>query len=151
MAIRSVKQLQNKMERDLNWRKREVTTLHFIIQRSQGDEKQTLYRAAITLFYSHWEGHIKRCAICYLEYLNNLKLKCNQVTDNLVQINMGAHVGHNVCANRIKDQAKIFSYFSNLNETIFKVNPIKTIDTESNLKYDVLSKILQQLGLSSDP
>lgn len=139
------------MVTDLTWRKRELTTLKFMIQGSGADHKKSiLHRAAIALLYSHWEGHVKYCSLVYLNYLNSLGLHCDQIADNFIQLNLSSHFDTSFSMKSIKNQKYIHDYFSRLSDFKFRVVADKTIDTKSNLNSEVLLNILSQLGLSSD-
>lgn len=151
MKIRTLEQLEKSLVSDLTWRKRELTTLKFMIQKSSADHKKNiLHRAAIALLYSHWEGHVKHCSLVYLNYLNSLGLHCDQIADNLIQLNLSSHFDVNISMKSTKNQKAIHDYFSRLPDFTFKVVEDKTIDTKSNLNSEVLSNILSQLGLSND-
>lgn len=139
------------MVSDLTWRKKELTTLKFMIQDSRADHKKNiLHRAAIALLYSHWEGHVKHCSLVYLNYLNSLGLHCDQIADNFIQLNLSSHFDVNFSMKSTKNQKAIHDYFSRLPDFTFKVVEDKTIDTKSNLNSEVLSNILSQLGLPND-
>lgn len=151
MKIRTLEELEDSLTRDLKWRKRELTTLKFMVkEHNAAHKKNILYRASIALLYSHWEGHIKHCSLVYLNYLNSLGLKCNKIADNFIQLNLCSKFDTNFSVKSTKNQKDIHTYFSNLSDFKFKVVAEKTIDTKSNLNSEVLLNILGQLGLSDN-
>lgn len=151
MKIRTLEELEESLTRDIKWRKRELTTLKFMIKDNKPlHKKNILRRAAIALLYSHWEGHIKHCSLVYLNYLNSLGLQCNKIADNFIQLNLCSKFDTSFSVKSTKSQKDIHDYFSNLSNFKFKVVADKTIDTESNLNSKVLLNILSQLGLSND-
>lgn len=151
MKIRTLEELEGSLTRDIKWRKRELTTLKFMIKENKPlHKKNILHRAAIALLYSHWEGHIKHCSLVYLNYLNSLGLQCNKIADNFIQLNLCSTFDSNFSVKSTKNQKDIHDYFSNLSKFKFKVVADKTIDTKSNLNSEVLLNILSQLGLSND-
>ncbi|MFG4431772.1 MAE_28990/MAE_18760 family HEPN-like nuclease, partial [Acinetobacter baumannii] len=84
MKIRNSYELEASIDNDILWRKREFTTLKFLIQGARKHERNVLIRSAIVLLYSHWEGHIKHCALAYLNYLNHKGYSYEQLKDNFL-------------------------------------------------------------------
>ncbi|MFT7561690.1 MAG: hypothetical protein ACI93R_003619 [Flavobacteriales bacterium] len=146
MKIRTVDELDTALDKDLSWRKKEITTLKFLIGGSRDHEKLILKRAAITLMYSHWEGHLKKSAIVYLEYLNHKNLKQSDMTENFSQICIGSEFDKGTKLSSFKSQKKVYEYFQDKNRR-FSVVSDKVIKTESNLNTERLITILYQLGL----
>ncbi|OTM10962.1 hypothetical protein B9X54_15025 [Acinetobacter baumannii] len=88
MKIRNSYELDASIDNDILWRKREFTTLKFLIQGARKHERNVLIRSAIVLLYSHWEGHIKHCALAYLNYLNhkgaNSNMRCDSFKSHMI-------------------------------------------------------------------
>jgi len=148
VKVRSLNELEDLIDKDLSWRKREYTTLKFMVDKSRNHEKEVLVRASITMLYAHWEGHIKLCSQAYLSYLCCLAPKYSDMSDNFVQISLGDRFKSGFSIKKFKSQKEIFDYLmGELNES-FLVDPKKIVDTESNLKYEVLSNLMRQLGLN---
>jgi MAE_28990/MAE_18760-like HEPN len=64
-------QLENSLDRDLAWRKRELSAVKLAVVGATGLAEQTLLRAAIALLYAHWEGFVKSAGQSYLEFVAN--------------------------------------------------------------------------------
>lgn len=150
MKIKNLEKLEDSLNEDLVWRKREITTLKFLLKRARPSDELVLYRAAIALMYSHWEGHIKFCSHAYLNYLNNLGLSCERLSDSFVQMNLGSNFEDNDSVRDYKIQKKLHEYFCKPSDYKFKVNEQKAISTKSNLNYKILEDILNKLGLSEE-
>ncbi|MFQ2345999.1 MAE_28990/MAE_18760 family HEPN-like nuclease [Aeromonas dhakensis] len=149
MKVRSAGELEEKLDEDLVWRKREFTTLKLMITPSRKHEKQVLLRSAIALLYSHWEGHIKFCAQAYICYLNSLGLSYHTMTDNFLQLSLGEKFGTGFSIKKFSSQRDVFEYIKKEQKESFSINADIVIDTQSNLKYEVIFNILEQLGLNS--
>ncbi|HDZ8834632.1 MAE_28990/MAE_18760 family HEPN-like nuclease [Aeromonas veronii] len=149
MKVRSPYELEKKLDEDLAWRKREFTTLKFMLSSTRAHERQVLLRASIALLYSHWEGHIKFCALVYLSYLNSLGLSYQQMTDNFLQLSLGEKFNNGFSIKKFPSQKEIFNYIRSEQTSSFSINEDVVIDTQSNLKYEVIFNILEQLGLDS--
>lgn len=150
MKIKTLEKLEDSLNEDLVWRKREITSLKFLLNRTRKSDEAVLFRAAIALMYSHWEGHIKFCSHAYLNYLNHLGLSCEVLSDSFVQMNLGAKFEANDSVRNYKIQKKLHDYFCKPSSYTFKVDEEKAISTKSNLNYEILESILNKLGLSAE-
>ena len=149
MKIRNLEKLEDCLNEDLVWRRKEITSLNFLIKRSRQNDKLIIFRAAIALMYSHWEGHIKFCSHAYLNYLNHQGLSCNALADSFVQMNLGTKFKSTESVHNHKTQKELHEYFCRLSSYTFKVDEEKAISTKSNLNYEILESILEKLGLST--
>jgi hypothetical protein len=149
MKIRTEYEFQEKISKDLLWRKREFTTLKFMIEgEKRPHQKEILYRSSIALLYAHWEGHIKFCASAYLDFISYKGFNLETLTENFSQVLLGIEFSGGFSIKSISNQKKIYDYFNNLSTKKFKVIGENTIDTESNLNFEVLKKIVDQLNLN---
>lgn len=143
---------ENSIDKDLSWRKKEFANIELLIQEKSMNTSllETLYRSAILLLYSHWEGHIKYCSRQYIKYICSQKLKCSELKDNFHQIMLGKYISDKnisqLSAGNIHHQQELFNFFRNQQQHTFKVNEEHTISTQSNLNFERLSVILSQLG-----
>lgn len=151
MKVRSLSELEDQLDSDLAWRKYEFSLLSGLIQTAKGAKKNTLIRASITLMYSHWEGHIKKSAEIYLCYLNHLAHKYCDMQDNFAHLSLTDKFSSGFSIKKYKSQKEVFDYVQMGLSCNFKVNEQQVIDTESNLKSDVLLNMLMQLGLDIEP
>lgn len=144
-------QFEKKLFNDLNWRKVEFTELSFMLEDKVSEfRKKIILKACIALLYAHWEGHIKYCAMQYLDYINTQKISCKNLNDNFKQIYTGVcfnNSNHNF--QKIKTQKLLFDFFSS-NDDIFKVKTERTVETKANLKYETIQNILMQLDFPID-
>lgn len=149
MKIKNLMDFEQALDNDISWRKKEFTNFKFLIGKERRQHyKELLLRSSITILYAHWEGHVKHCSLCYLHLINQQSIKCSKLNDNFAYLMLGVEFGKDVNLKNINLQKKVFQYIKNISNTTFDVNPEVTIDTESNLKYEVLEKISQQLGIS---
>lgn len=148
MKVRTTIELQDALDNDLSWRKREFTTIKFMVEKeSRNHLKVVLYRTAIALLYSHWEGHVKLCAIYYLNFISHLGKNLDQLTDNFSQIFLAVEFQGGFSIKSIDNQKQVHDYFQNLSNKKFKVKGENTINTESNLNFEALEKVINQLNL----
>lgn len=150
MKIRSLDELEDALDKDLAWRRKEFTTLKLLVDSSRRHEKVTLMRASIAMLYAHWEGHIKFCAQIYIIYLKHISPRYKNMTNNFIQMSIGEKFKDGFSVKRFSSQKEIFDYLTNDLEDKFSVSEQVVIDTESNLKYEVVFNILDQLGLDTE-
>lgn len=149
MKIKTEEQLEDALDQDLCWRKKELTTLKFSVSSARNHQKEVLMRAAIAMFYAHWEGHVKYCAKVFLCYLNGQAYSCANMTDNFTQLTLAERFKEGFSIKKFESQKAIFDYIISKKTESFFVNENTVIDTESNLKHDVILNIMSQLGLDT--
>lgn len=147
MKVRSAYELDGVLDNDLAWRKREFTTIKFLIAKSRNHEKIVLIRAGIALMYSHWEGHVKKASQAYLCYLNSQAHNYSDLQENFIQLSLGEKFSQGFSIKKYESQKNIFKYLTGELQEAFSLDEKTVIDTESNLKYPVLFNIMNQLGL----
>ena len=82
----SIEKVQETLDEDSVWRKRELGTLKAILQsEATRDHEQLLFcRASITLAYAHWEGFTKNGIRTVLKYVSDLEIKLADINDGLL-------------------------------------------------------------------
>ena len=149
MRIRSALECIDYINSDIAWRKKEITSLIFLIEKARKHEKTILMKSALVLFYSHWEGHIKNCSIAYINFLNHQGIQHSLLKENFHHLSLGENFRNGFSISKVQHQIKLYEYLSIIPNEKFKVKEGNVIDTNSNLKYDILDTILLQLGLNS--
>lgn len=145
-------ELENKINNDLSWRRREFSELGFLLQDNElsSYQREIRLKACIALLYSHWEGHIKYSAIEYIEYVNKKNIPVGDLTENFKQIYLPAHFSNQTLTiHNIRSQKLLHKFFLD-NTLLFKVNSKKTISTKSNLDFGITTEILMQLGFDTN-
>lgn len=152
MKIKTIEKLEEKLEQDIAWRKKEMLSLKIMIERDELNRK-ILLRSGIALLCAHFEGFIKTASNYYVVYVSGQKIKCEDIINSLLAIKLkndfincsktektSVHSSLLDKANRIKEEKFVIRYTEE--------NPI--ISTESNPKYDVLQEILKTIGITTD-
>lgn len=152
MKIRTIEELEDKLEHDMGWRKKEILSLKLLIESNELN-RRILLRAGIALLCAHFEGFIKNASNFYVVYVTNKKLKCNEIVHSLLAIKLKndfkscgeseKHSVHGLMLDKI-DLTKNDNFYVKYTED----NPI--ISTESNPTSGVLEEILKTLGVRSD-
>lgn len=144
-----LEELQEILDKQLAWRKKELSLIAGNINTSKEEVLNTLIRAGISLLYAHWEGYIKIAAREYLAYLNAQECKVSELQENFLVLHLKKTIIDVKQSNKTTKFATLLDKINNQDNECFKVKQMDKdiISTESNLKFDVLKEILFSLGL----
>ena len=147
MRIRSIDQLNEFVDGELAWRKRELTTLKLMIGRAREHERKLLLRAGICILYAHWEGFIKFAATSYVSYVATRGLRYSDLAPNFVALGLRQDMLRAGQPSRANAHTALLTKFlSGLSEPA-SIDWGNAINAESNLNTRVLRDILSTLGL----
>jgi hypothetical protein len=165
------------IDNDLKWRKIELDNLNNILGRLSDDDQKNIIRKSIILMsYSHFEGFFKSSFIIYTEFLNDLEIPMNKAINVLVVSTLNqaftvyddkkhqdssvdvetkyqnlldrrVSLIESIDTGRKSDIIKLAAESTVLTKVSKKAS---IIDTESNLKIEVMTKILLRLGMPHD-
>jgi len=149
MKIRSTADLNEAIDHALSWRKRELETLNFLIEKQKrGHEKDVLFRAAIPVLYAHWEGFTKEAANFYLELVSRQHLKLGELESNFIAIACRSYFKKASESEKVSVRKELIDFIRENNNRRAIIPTDKVIDTESNLSSAVLQSIFSTIGLS---
>jgi hypothetical protein len=149
MKIRTTEQLVDAIDEDLAWRRKELTTLRFVIDRFRMKPRvlNTSLRAGITLLYAHWEGFLKKSSELYVEFVGRQSLPNSQLADNFLAISARTPL-HNMLSSPRTTQSMAVVHFFRRKMTDNAVLPSSdSIKTKSNLTSEVLKDIASTVGV----
>ncbi len=152
MKIKKLEKLQDLLDKDMAWRKKELIDIKLLIHSTQNP---TLCRAGIALLSAHFEGFIKQAANYYVVYVASQNIKLSQLRTNFAAIHSGRVFDPCAASDKITVYQKaIDDFLENYTTLNFKVNyspehPI--IKTESNPSSTVVRNIFDSIGLDFSP
>ena len=147
--IKTVSQLTELLAEDLQYRKRELTTLKLLLDRSRAHEESVVLRTAICMLYAHWEGFIKTAATAYLGLIALQGLKYSDLTSNFMAFRIRPKI------NAINSPHRIGLFVSLLDEIVSIPSEKVALDwqaaifTGSNLTSELFFDILLALGIDN--
>ena len=154
MDIRNLASLEDKIDNELAWRKKELTSIKIDVESSEKkgkSEQSRAIRSGIIMLYAHWEGAVKSIAEYYLIYVAGLNLKYGELKNNFLAIEI-KHL-----LDEFKDTKKA-SIHNNLIDTIYAKKeensniPYKNIiKAYSNLTMEIFREITATIGIDNDP
>ena len=154
MKIKNLTDLGEKIDNELAWRKKELTSIKVDVESSQIKEKSEQSRAirsGIAMLYAHWEGAIKSIAEFYLIYVSGLNLKYGELKNNFLAIAIKNSL------NEFEDTKKATIHNKLIDNVYSKKNEISQIPckniikTDSNLKMDIFKEIAATIGIDHNP
>ncbi len=75
--------LQDKIQRELAWRKREVSDLRSLAMRSEETDFH-IFRSGQVLLCAHWEGFLKKTAKLYLDHVFSQNIRLRDFAPNII-------------------------------------------------------------------
>lgn len=145
MKVRTINELQNKLDEEISWRKKELVDYKFIVERNKGSLRETpLIRGGIALGYAHWEGFIKISSSIYISYISVKKIPLDKIQTNFIALSYIRRLNK---GKSIQECIALIEDILISTDKPCKIFEKDVIDTKSNLKYYVLVNILDSLGL----
>lgn len=139
------------IQADVAWRKKEITTLKQRVLDSEGETRSVLMRAGILVIYAHWEGFVKSSSNFYLLHINErIKRYAAQPNDHYKNIIMWRSIQQRGTFPHTKSPLGFLDALKHWKETPESLLPDGLIDTEANLDFDVLQKILRTIDIPCD-
>jgi MAE_28990/MAE_18760-like HEPN len=149
MKIRSLAELQDVLDSDLAWRKKEILYLRMQAKNAAPTVQKTLLRAGIALLYAHWEGFIKGASLSYLQYINDQRLPLNQLNSCFAVFGIKGHLNELSQSRKAKGNREIVEFLiTKLGEKL-PLNLSNAVDTESNLQSKVFDNIATSLDIET--
>lgn len=146
MKIRTKENFIDALDSEIAWRKKELSYLKGNVKANLPYFKTHL-RTGIVLLHAHWEGFIKNSCELYLTYIKSLRLKYEELGENIIALSLKGSLNEFEQTNKSTIHCQIVSFIlNNLNERAHV--PIdNVIKTGSNLNSQILKEILTTVGL----
>lgn len=151
--LKQIESLEDAIESDLSWRKRELLQLKMAIKRNNSSlGKSTLIRSGISLLCAHWEGFIRSSANNYVLHVIDNSCKINELRNNFVAYLMRGLFHRLEDTNKISVFTSILDYMERSSTSRFNLEYIdepfkRIVNTESNLSFKLFKEILISLNL----
>lgn len=150
MKIKDLTSLEEKIDDELAWRKKELTSIKVDVESSKTKEKSEQSRAirsGIAMLYAHWEGSIKSIAKYYLVYVAGLNLKYGELKNNFLAIAMKHSLDKFEDTKKASIHNKLIDEIYAKKEEYSSIPCKNIIKTDSNLKMDIFKEITATIGI----
>lgn len=155
MKIKDLEKLEERIDKDLSWRKMELFQLKMAIENNNvALSKKTLVRSGIALLCAHWEGFIRSVANYYVVYICNQKIKNKELKENFVAFKIKKDVILSGESPKNSVHTKLLLKLDSLQDEVFFIKfndtPAKRIiNTDSNLSFELFDEILKSIGIDN--
>ncbi len=150
MRIHSLTELAQFLDDELSWRKRELTTLKFMLVRQRPHERVLLLRAAVCILYAHWEGFVKAAATSYVSFVATRNLRYHDLAPNFVALGLRTEISQAGQSDRPTIYTALTTKLMLGLSEHANIDWEHSVNTRSNLNTDTLSEIICLLGLEGN-
>ena len=149
MPLRDESELTDYLDRDMSWRRRELTTLSHMVTRERRHVQTVVIRAGVCLLYAHWEGFIRTAAQGYLEYVANRRLRYRELRRNFLVIGMRSRIQRTLEQRSTAANVALVDAILDADTERMPSSIGNVIDTKSNLDSRILNEILLTVGFET--
>ncbi len=149
----SVPRLCSRLDRELSWRKKELTSQKLLVQ-SPVPQQTLLLRSATLLLYAHWEGFVKNAAQLYVRFVAEQPRELARLAHSFVALAMRSDIFNCLQSRDASVHGRLVAKFRALEgpPPIMRAFGWQgAISTRSNLTYAVFRRILATISLPESP
>lgn len=148
MKIKKIEKLQDLLDNDFAWRKKELIDFQMLIHSTRN---MTICRMGLALLCAHFEGFIKKAANYYIVFVSSQNLKIAELQINFAAIFCQGNFNFCNETNKISVYSNVLHTFldsyKNLKFNIHYSQDKPIIKTGGNPSSLVLKEILNSIGL----
>lgn len=146
MRIRTKEDFVDLIDKEIVWRKKELSYLKGNIKRNSPYFKTHL-RSGVVLLYAHWEGFVKNACELYLTYIKFQRLTYNELSENLIALSLKQNLTSFEQTNKSTIHCQIVDFILNRLDERASIPNNNVIKTGSNLNSNILLEILTTVGI----
>ena len=147
MRIAAAADLQDYIDKEKVWRKKELINHKLMLRQARAHQKNMLLRAGVCLVYAHWEGFCKNAATAYLDYLGRRNIKLDALSHNLVAAALRGKIRECGLSKKPTLHTDLVAILRGSLATPARLSGTDLVDTESNLNSDVLRELTCLIGI----
>ncbi|WP_185753388.1 MAE_28990/MAE_18760 family HEPN-like nuclease [Stenotrophomonas rhizophila] len=145
MPPQTIVQLQEKIDRDLAWRKKEIVAILRATARVSAS-KQYYCRAGVVMLCAHWEGFLKKAVGLYVKFVFSQELKYTEMSDHFVAISFYDDVVEAAKANYPGARQHHLKLSKKIRDAT--TGPARwKVGTHGNPSSEVLSCLMESIGI----
>lgn len=148
--ISTIDGLNNKLDNELAWRKKELIDLSQNIKVSNGDTKITLIRCGIPIIYAHWEGFVKNSLSYYLEHVSKQNVPFVELKRNFLGVKLKKEIDDFCGTGKTKNSIHtktVELVLENMENGTSNIPYKNQIDTKSNLNSALFKDLMNLVGV----
>jgi hypothetical protein len=151
VKLRSLTELEQAVDRETAWRKRELATILFQARKARSGETSAALRAGVALLYAHWEGWIKNIATFYIEFVAHQQLTYEELSTPLLAVALKRKMTELGEATTAGPHIAFAVFLRSELSGTAGLNARGAVITEANLNSVLLHDIIRRLGLDYQP
>ena len=148
MKIKTVEKLQDRLNEDFAWRKKELIDFQMMIHSTKN---RTICRMGVALLCAHFEGFLKRAANYYIVFVSSQNLRMSELRINFAAIYFQGNFDSCNETDKISVYSNVLHTFLNCYENLsFRVHYSQDkplIKTGGNPSSLVFKEIVNSIGL----
>lgn len=153
MSVRTINELEDAIDATLSWRRVELSALKKLVEEHESRSgnlpaSRSLRRAGVAMLYAHWEGYTKECFQAYVEFLARRRLKLAELNDGLLQVAL-LHALRRAESGDEAAKSGLVEAIRSSGDVRFQLPKVQMVNTQSNLRSNVLMRMLRDFGLTS--
>ena len=145
MKIRTIDELQDYVDKEMSWRRKELSAIKSNIFVAKEFAKNTALRSGIAILYAHWEGMIKNIATAYLSFVANQRLQYKELKNNFWSIAVKNDLLGFDETRKSSRHNKIIKNIRNMEDKRAHIPYEDVIKTKSNLNSDVFIEFMLRM------
>lgn len=146
MRIRTKEDFVDLIDKEIVWRKKELSYLKGNIKENSPYFKTHL-RSGVVLLYAHWEGFVKNACELYLTYIKFQRLTYTELSENLIALSLKQNLTSFEQTNKSTIHCQIVDFILNRLDERASIPNNNVIKTGSNLNSNILIEILTTVGI----
>jgi MAE_28990/MAE_18760-like HEPN len=147
MKVRSLAELDEILDTELAWRKKELTTLQFSALSAGSKDFPVFARAGIPMLYAHWEGFARTALFTYGTYIAAQKFAYKDLVQELYFQELRGTFNKEMEFSS-KNLIEFMKVMNQSSTKIFSNFPQERVESSSNFNGEVANRELTKLGLS---
>jgi hypothetical protein len=147
MKPRTPDDFESILDRELAWRRKELTDLRLVVKTASGSLQTALRRAAVALAYAHWEGFAKAACQAYLDFVAMRRLQIQELAPCFAALAVRKMVMMESDRSPVALDISMVNIIRNKATERAYLQRHKVVETRSNLSSEVLQGLLCALGL----
>jgi hypothetical protein len=148
MKIRTKNELKDILDKDLAWRKVELSTILANVNSSEAGAIKVALRTSILLLYAHWEGFIKKAAEAYLNFVSHQSLRFIDLDNCFLAIALRQKLRDFKDENDSTIHSQFVSFVRERMQDDARISYDNVISARSNLNSKILRQILTSIGIN---
>jgi len=153
MKIKSLEELQDKLDEDLSWRKKELFDFKQLLISDVQNEK-IFIRAGTALLCAHFEGFIRIASNYYIIYISHKNVPIQNLKSSFLALKLKKKFQECGKTTKISVHSSLFDKLEEIKDTLFFMKYTeenKIITTNSNPSSEVVFEIMTSIGLDFSP